>query len=161
MQQKGFGEDDILQAVQLKQQFDQYARTGDKRPELEAALASAKAARWFTAVEDVPDPLAAFERLAWWRAVLDFDPLPYIQQVQCPLLAVFGEQDAIVNSQESAAILRQLPAARTITVKIFERANHGLMVFAQPNEPFRWFGLAENYLETVASWISMCLRKKL
>lgn len=137
----------------LKQKFDEYARTGENRQELENEWEQTKQERWFQMAEDLPDPLPSFQKLAWWRAVLDFDPLPHVQHVKCPLLAVFGGRDVIVNSGESVAILQRLETDREIRIEVFDRANHGLMVFPESNEPFRWFGFADHYLDTVTSWV--------
>jgi dienelactone hydrolase len=157
LRQKGFSENEILHTTILKKKFDEYARTGENRHELENELESIKQERWFGALEALPSPLPSFHSLAGWRSVMDFDPLPYIRQVKCPLLAIFGERDTIVNPQESVDILQGLGADREITVQVFDKANHGLMVFPEPDEPFRWFGFAEHYLDTVMSWVDRVL----
>jgi dienelactone hydrolase len=153
LRQKGSSEHEIRQAITLKQKFDAYVRTGKNRQTLEEELEHTKQERWFEWIEDLPYPLPSFLQLAWWRAVLDFDPLPYMQRASCPLLAVFGGRDALVNSGESVEILQRLETEREIRIEVFDRANHGLMVFPEPNEPFRWFGFADHYLDTVIAWV--------
>lgn len=88
------------------------------------------------------------------KEVLEFDPVPLLKTLSIPVLAVFGDKDKLVNTQESIAILESIRTqyGKDITIRNFPSANHNLMIFPEPSEPFRWFGLAEGYLETLADW---------
>ena len=47
------------------------------------------------------------------RRWLDHDPRPALEQLTCPLLAIFGEQDLVTPVEESVAVFRAARAGRS------------------------------------------------
>jgi hypothetical protein len=94
------------------------------------------------------------------KQIMEFDPVPLLRTLSIPVLALFGGNDTVVNTEESIVILESIRAqqSKNITIHSFQSANHGMMVFPQPSEPFRWFGLADGYLETLTNWTSQQIK---
>jgi pimeloyl-ACP methyl ester carboxylesterase len=151
LRRNGFSGDEIKQAMNLKKRIDTYARNGEGRKAVERALEKAQAYPWFSASGYLAENLPEYQDYRWWRSILDFDPVPILERLHIPVLAIFGDQDEITDTEESTATLRKKVVG--VTIQVFPRANHGMMVFPTPSEPFRWFGLADGYIETLTAWI--------
>ena len=64
------------------------------------------------------------------RRMVEYDPGPAWEKVRCPVLAIYGEKDTSLPANESLPIIRRgLDRAgnRDVTIKVFPRADHGLM----------------------------------
>ena len=91
-----------------------------------------------------------------FRAFLEFDPRPYLEQLEVPTLAVFGTLDFQVDAEQSAEPMREALAGNPdATVVVFEGLNH----LMQPATT----GLLDEYgtiattidevaLETIVDW---------
>lgn len=78
-----------------------------------------------------------------------YDPIPVLEQVICPVLAIFGERDLLLPVEASvAAVERALAKAgnHDVTIRVFPHADH-LICTTQPN------GYASGYLDAMTSWI--------
>lgn len=86
---------------------------------------------WFTiATQYFDDPVT----MRFLAGILAFDPVRYMPDVACPVLALFGAADALVPVPESvvafATHLRETPG-----IAVFPGADHGL--FTGPPDPER------------------------
>lgn len=61
----------------------------------------------------------------FWKAVGNFDPIPYWEKVTIPALVLYGQEDTNVPATESAARLRSLEKPN-IEVIIYEGSGHAL-----------------------------------
>jgi pimeloyl-ACP methyl ester carboxylesterase len=80
----------------------------------------AKEAALFPTWNERPAVLASMD------AMIDYDPLPVLGRVTCPVLAIFGGADRVVDSAQSArlfATVRLHPASAAIVV---DGADHGV-----------------------------------
>ncbi len=89
-----------------------------------------------------------------YRRVMDFQPLPVIQQLDVPMLAMFGDNDESIDSVESFNILNQITNARpNIEVKMYSGYGHSLRQ-SNPGEPeLRFPKLPVNYFRNQAEFI--------
>jgi uncharacterized protein len=73
-----------------------------------------------------PEPKDALQRRAK-RLFLDYDPVPVLEEVRCPVLAFFGEKDTLVPPKGNADAMESA-LKRTgnsdVTVKVLPGANH-------------------------------------
>jgi hypothetical protein len=77
---------------------------------------------WYPTATQYFDNLPALTFLA---RLIDFDPTPVLRRVQCPVLALFGSEDALVPVEESVvAYATHLP--RLPGLAVFPGADHGL-----------------------------------
>lgn len=62
-----------------------------------------------------------------YTADIDFDPLPVIEQMRAPKLALQGANDPIVPAQETAALFARVQRRkRNFAVRVLGRANHSM-----------------------------------
>jgi uncharacterized protein len=150
---------------------------GTSEADLAEALAwiDARAGR-LLAGEDVGEVLADQERLsdrAWYEGatqyfdnaltlgflarILDFDPVPVLQQVSCPVLALFGASDTLVPIADSivayAKHLRSLPEGAH-GIAVFPGADHGLFTADPDPDVPRTDQLAPGFLPMVAGFLA-------
>lgn len=84
----------------------------------------------------------------FWRAIGDFDPLPYWKRLEIPALVLYGDEDTNVNTAESTARLRSLEKSN-IEVIIFEGSGHAIEdPVAQGSSIFR-----EDALERISEFV--------
>ncbi|MFN0055031.1 MAG: alpha/beta hydrolase family protein [Planctomycetales bacterium] len=96
----------------------------------------------------------------WFRYFIDYDPRPTLAQVKCPVLALIGEKDLQVPSQENLSELtRALANAgnRDLTLRELPGLNH-LFQTCQSGLPSEYAQISETMspvmLELVARWIN-------
>lgn len=137
-------------------------------------------ARRMLAGEDVAEVLADQERLsdrAWYAGAtqyfdnplalgflarnLDFDPVPVLRQVSCPVLALFGGDDTLVPVADSvvayATHLRALPESPH-GIAVFPGADHGLFTADPDPAVARTDQLAAGFLPMVAGFYAAAAR---
>ncbi len=150
----GFGPEAVAEAVGLQRRVMEYQRTGEGGPVLKRRLAAASREEWFEAAE-LPSRLWPLAEYAWWRSVMDFDPLPHWQKVACPVLAVSGGEDTRSDARRSQ---RRIAAALLaggngrFTGVVFPRADHVLLEWPLGHRvpPPRW---ARGYPRRLVRWI--------
>jgi len=69
--------------------------------------------------------LVNYTQQDFWRAVGNFDPMMYWNEVSVPALALFGSEDTNVPTERSAALLRAL-GRPNIDVIVFDGSGHAL-----------------------------------
>ena len=84
------------------------------------------------------DPnLIAYGRLIW-----DYDPLPFLARLRCPLLAIWGSADALVDARSSAAAFERVlvdSGNRKTRLVTIHGVDHGLRRDGErPLELFSW-----------------------
>jgi pimeloyl-ACP methyl ester carboxylesterase len=82
--------------------------------------------------------------LAFWRSSTNW---PCVRAA-VPLLAVFGADDPLVPIDDSVEALRDLVDDDLLHVRVFERAGHRRECGGD--------GFVDGYLETVASFATVC-----
>jgi pimeloyl-ACP methyl ester carboxylesterase len=137
----GRTDEQIARNAALQRQLFAAARTGTGWAEAEAAV-KAEVDR---TVKEIPesqraamgdvDKLVAAQvaaqmrmvRTPWFKFFLDYDPLPALEKLTCPLLAVFGELDLQVPAEADRTALEQALARsghKDHVVRVMPKANH-------------------------------------
>ncbi len=110
-------------------------------------------------VEKVADAQITAMQSRWFRFFIAYDPVPALEKVHCPVLAIFGERDLQVPSDLNkpkieAALLRA--GNNDVTVRIFPKANH-LFQSAETGSPTEYERLKKEFvpgfLDTMTEWI--------
>lgn len=82
----------------------------------------------------------------FWLSILDYAPKSALSRADAPFLALWGDEDRLVDVEESVEILRsQIPPNR-LTIEVFPGADHWVRVGDPPE-------LAPGYGETVLAFL--------
>ena len=154
MRRDGFSETDIAEAIAYMNQKWEVARTGGEGwDKLQAATQNARNKKWFERVQ----PATKLEDIVpSWKLEMDYNPMPALGKLKCPVLAVFGELDTLTPVTETIANYRKglgKTGNKDLTIKVFPNADHALLVWPKPNDQAHWPVLAAGYLDTMTNWI--------
>ncbi len=154
LRRSGFADEAARQAADLQARVLAYQRTGGGREQIETDLRRAVSEPWFAAA-DLPEKLWPPEDYAWWRGVMDFDPVPLWRQVRCPVLAVNGGLDLKSEAAESQRLLRDALASGgnpRFTGRIYPAMEHGTIEWRLPGRlPPPLF--PKGYPELLVGWV--------
>ena len=154
MRRDGFSAADIADAVAYMKQKWEVARTEGKGwDELQAATQRARDKAW---LERALPPTKLDDIVPSWKLQMGYDPIPALEKVTCPVLAVFGELDTLTPVAETAANFRKglgRAGNRDHTITVFPNADHALLVWPKPGDQAHWPVLAAGYLDTLTEWM--------
>ena len=152
---EGFADDAVSRALGLQRLLDDVMRGRSKSDELETALRGAKEEKWFPLVAPPPKDDWSWD---WWPKVMDFDPMPVLENVSCPVLFIYGGLDQLVWVEESVPILQEAlkrAGNRDATIKVFSNGNHDL--YEADLETSRQYdrlrGFVPGYFQLMTEWI--------
>jgi pimeloyl-ACP methyl ester carboxylesterase len=98
-------------------------------------------------------------RQPWFRFFLTYDPLPALEKLKCPVLALFGELDLQVPTADNKAAMEKVFAKarnRDVTIKVLPQANH-LYQVAKTGDPAEYTTLKKEFvpelLPLLTTWI--------
>jgi pimeloyl-ACP methyl ester carboxylesterase len=97
--------------------------------------------------------------LRFMQGIIDFDPVPILERVRCPLLGIWGAGDVLVPAHRSAAVFAAALAKAgndQFRLELFPGADHRIAVIEQATgrEQVEWSParrFAPGYLETMTS----------
>jgi dienelactone hydrolase len=155
MRRDGFSESEIAEAVAYMNLKWEVARTGGEGwDKLQTATQNASGKRWLARAQP---PTRLEDIVPSWKLQMGYNPMPALERVKCPVLAVFGELDTLTPVTETTANYRKGLAKagnKDLTIKVFPNADHALLVWPKPNDQVRWPVLPAAYLNTMTNWIN-------
>jgi pimeloyl-ACP methyl ester carboxylesterase len=144
----GYGNEAQAECAELRSAWEGYLRGEMPRPAAQAVIDKVAGRPWFPLVY-VPRELPA--QGSW--ADMDFDPAPIFEQVRCPVLLVYGEDDDEVPIEESIAAWRAATARsgnRDLTVVRVPGTGH-TPTFGEAQEVE---AVSPFYTEKLIKWLS-------
>ena len=87
---------------------------------------------------------------------MSYDPMPALEKVKCPVLAIFGELDTLTPVATTIANYQKglgRAGNKSLTIKIFPNADHALLVWPKPDDQNHWPILAAGYLDLMTNCI--------
>ncbi len=69
--------------------------------------------------------------LAWYSTLLDYDPVPALEKVKCPVLVIYGELDRGVPLDPNKRLMEDAlkrAGNNQVTLRVFQKGNHALML---------------------------------
>jgi len=155
MRRDGFSETDIAEAITYMNLKWEVARTGGEGwDRLQTATQNARDKKWLARAQ----PATKLEDIVpSWNLEMGYDPIPALEKVKCPVLALFGELDTLTPVTETIANYRKglgKAGNKDLTIKVFPHADHALLVWPGPNDKAHWPILAAGYLDTMTNWIN-------
>ena len=162
LREKGLPDNVIASAIELRKRvWDYYRRSGrDPRlataPERDSLNASIARFRPYK-LNEMPSALAPFDSAVYSAAarMRYYDPLPLLERLNAPLLAVLGENDESVDATSTVAKLEWLRRDRhkDITIKVYPGTDHTLL-----SRPQRFGRYVQGYLDYIADWAVVRVR---
>ncbi|HMF91987.1 MAG TPA: alpha/beta fold hydrolase [Candidatus Angelobacter sp.] len=153
MRRNGDSEERIQTALALYRQMIAYSRTRQNWDALSSAMKAASDKYQLSFGNDIEQD--------WWffdfiQLTFSYDPVPVLEQVQSPLLIVFGGKDRFLPLDRSVARLSTaLGTSRSAVIQVFPNAGHDLRVEPAKDSAWDFPRFAPGYLETVASWVQL------
>jgi uncharacterized protein len=124
----GFSEADVKQGTDFTRQKFEVARTGQGWEELQNAMRAEP--RWLP----YTNPPSSLERSRQsYERVMTYDPVPALEKLSIPILAIWGGKDTYVPVPETVAIFKHAMATaenRAYTAKIYPDCSHSLLLTA-------------------------------
>lgn len=156
LQADGFRPADIQKALALIRARYECARTDQGWEQLAAAERAAESERWYTytgGAAGKDDPFWGF-----WRLIYNYDPVPVLEKVKCPVLAVWGGLDTFVPVEKSVAVWRKSLAQagnEDVTLRVFPDGDHSLLAAKTGGlkEIPRLKGFVPDYFEMQKEWL--------
>lgn len=155
MRRDGFPETEIAEAVVYMNLKWEVARTGGEGwDKLQAVTQNASGKKWLSRVQ----PATKLEDIVpSWKLQMGYNPMPALEKVRCPVLAVFGELDTLTPVAETTANYQkglEQAGNKDVTIKVFPNADHALLVWPKPKDQVHWPVLAAGYLDVMTNWIN-------
>lgn len=157
LRQKGHGDDVIAKAVNYLTMNNRVTRSGEGYPELMAEWRKLREEPWWEdfGMGAIPPMPPKNKSRDWYRRVIDFTNVPYLEKLDIPILWIYGEDDESVPTAECVEIAKSIQSrlGKDYTINIYPEADHGIRIYPKPGEPFRWFGYQDGYPEDAVAWM--------
>jgi alpha-beta hydrolase superfamily lysophospholipase len=128
MKAAGYFKADLSEARSLYLLNSRYQRTGSDWNGVEAARKADRNKPWYNACPFLGNDFSGPRK--FWQLIWNYDPVPVLRKVHCPVLAIFGELDPAVSARKSADIwktaLREA-GNHDVVIKIFPHADHVML----------------------------------
>lgn len=78
-----------------------------------------------------------------------------LKKIHCPVLAIFGEKDFIVDWQKTKALYKRTMKKKKLSITTFQDGNHGLLKCetGAANEKLATFEFCDGYFDTITQWL--------
>jgi len=146
----------IARAIELRKRVWDYYRSASRDPRLATSserdsLNNALGGFAKYELNEMPRQLAPYDSAIYAAStrMRFFDPLPVLERLNAPLLAVLGENDKSVDARSTVAKLEALRRNRdkNITIKIYPGTDHTLL-----STPGVFGRYVPGYLDYIADW---------
>ncbi len=157
----GFSADEIAQAEEMTRELGALVAADAPFETARAAFAKYENERWAQLLISDPDNP---ERYEFVKRIATFDVQPLLKQITCPVLAIFGDKDMLVDVEESMAGYRSILAEAgndDLTVKLFHDADHVIMR-TETGNPTEMMARSQSgeldfvpgYIELMGGWLA-------
>jgi uncharacterized protein len=160
---QGFDQHDIDTALTLLHEQVDQVRAGEDPAVVHTSQAAWHDTEWYPLLAGTSPQTIGFLAL-----IADYDPVPALAKLECPLLAIFGADDLLVPVEDSIrAITTTLTRSghRDHQIVVFPRADHSIRVYTGHEPPRVQDGhyepgqAAPGYPELVVTWLQRHLAR--
>ncbi len=126
MKAAGYSKADVDEARSLNLLNSRYVQTGSNWNEVEAARRADQNKPWYNACPYLDGASGIVKQ---WQLIANYDPVPALRNVHCPVLSIYGEMDPLVPAQKSADIWKTAlteAGNHDVVIKIFPHAVHDM-----------------------------------
>lgn len=152
MRKQGASEADIEEARAVIDQWHQAVRSGQWQ-NFYRSLRRARSRDWFKGSQlngITAKPSKSFAQS--YKAYMDYDPLPALNSLQAPFLAILAPNDESIDAKETIELLRGLNKPN-LTLRVYAGYDHSLRRLGDNGEILRWPSHPARYFEDQADFI--------
>ncbi len=149
-------EADVAQGLNIVNLQQHYARTGTGWQAYADARQAVQEKAWASALGSLLSPDNWWWN--WYRTKMDYGPIPMLEKVRVPVLAVWGENDVLVPVTESRAAIEAAftrSGNRNVTCRVYAGADHSIQteswLHGRRPEP--------SYMDFLSEWIQKQTQK--
>lgn len=165
----GLPESDVQEASMLRRNTWNYLSTGNGYENAKSELNRARAKSWYDEVknqgdrlfEPLPSPAEInrpdYRYARWFKKEMNYDPVPALQALHVPALFLFGDEDRLVNVNETLVVLRRVlkeSGNRDFTIQVFHHVGHDMSLTTGENAGI----VVPEYLNTMQAWLATHIR---
>jgi len=151
LREKGVSELVIRQMLELRSLVDDYYRGDASRNEVQEKLDMLRYEDWFS-LAYLDDSLPEDPTVDKWYHIMDFDPLPVIQNVDIPVLLLYGERDPWVPIARSITRWQEY-GPEDVTVYQIKDANHFMVPITHAGIRGDRGPMVDEYGSILTQWI--------
>jgi pimeloyl-ACP methyl ester carboxylesterase len=143
-------EENIAQGLAIIKLQSDYARTGTGWQAYANAKQAVSEKAWASSLGATLPPDHWWWN--WYRTKMDYDPIPMLEKVRVPVLAVWGENDVLVPVSESRVAIESAFARggnRSVNCHVFAGADHSI----QTESRLHGYGPDSGYLTILTEWV--------
>ena len=159
-------EKDIQAATTLRRNVWNYLSTGKGYENAKSKLNEARTKPWYNNVkmqaDDLFEPLPSpaeiskpdYRYARWFKQEMNYDPVLALRALHVPALFLFGDEDRLVQVDESVAVIRRVlkeSGNRDFTIRVLHHVEHDMTDSATGN-------IDPEYFETMRNWLAARLR---
>jgi len=155
LQEAGYSEGVVEEAVRLRRAVDDYFAGRRARGGVEHLLQTASSETWFSLAAlptELPEDVASTK----WYYQFAFDPAASIAKTTAPVLLLFGERDPWISAADSIAAWTKRPAGK-VTVRKIAGANHFMAATTDPAHDLDAEPVSEEYSRVMTEWLAQTL----
>lgn len=148
----GLDDEQLSEAMALHAVAEEYIRGGSWE-RYNTLRERAVAGSWASVARDFPASPDDW-RWAWWRRVIDYDPLPHWRRIAVPAFIAYGELDENDNVPVAESVRRLEQAFResghrpNVVIRVFPNSGHALR---EPGTSVH--RVRADFLDALADWI--------
>ena len=167
---EGVPERDVQDASILRRNVWNYLSNGNGYDDVKEQMNRARTKSWYAKVKAQQDDLFAplqlpdeirspdYRYKRWFKEEMIYDPVPALKALRVPALFLFGDEDRLVNVNETVAVLKRVLAEshnRDYTIRVFPHDAHDMHLTTDPDA----YTTDPEYLQTMQEWLAARLRK--
>jgi alpha-beta hydrolase superfamily lysophospholipase len=167
---EGVPERDVQDASILRRNVWNYLSTGNGYDDVKEQMNRSRTKSWYTKVKAQQDDLFAplqspdeirspdYRYKRWFKEEMIYDPLPALKALHVPTLFLFGDEDRLVNVNETVAVLRRVLTEsrnRDYTIRVFPHVEHDMHLMSGPDA----YTMDPEYLQTMQQWLAAHIRQ--
>ena len=151
LRENGFSDQKIQQMLELRGLVDDYCRGNADPSKVEENLNVFRDESWFP-LAYLDGPLPENPTETKWVQEMDFDPVPWIQKIDLPVLLLYAERDPWVPISNSITQWEKY-GPKDLTIHQIKGANHFMISINQAGIQGDQGPLVEEYSTVLTRWV--------
>jgi pimeloyl-ACP methyl ester carboxylesterase len=147
---KGYPEETVRQMLEFRSLADDYYRGKADRFKVQEKLEACREEAWFP-LAYLNEQLPEDPTIEKWHQIMDFDPLPIIQELNVPTLLLYAEEDPWVPIAKSIEVWKE-NGPKDLAIHQIKDANHFMISIAQAGIQADKGLLVEEYSNILIEW---------